>query len=417
MPALPKSSEEAVQAMEHVPGEYKKYLARTINSMYGQAIVFVSPRAQQAVQEAEVKFISADATFNIVPKIFYQFFSLMGEIKGQMLPLGYALMSGKEEGLYLAVVEELKLALGEQHFQPSQAVSDYEPAIGNALESHFPELTVTGCSFHFSKSLYGRIAKLHLTPLYYQDESFRSWARMLMSLPLLPPNLIKSVYKDLIKGQKDCPQWAQKGVRSFKKYVTSYWLERVKPEKLSVFQVERRTNNHLESYHRWLKGHIPPVSAKLNLWVFVSRLNDFISSMDLDFERLAGGLKVHRPMPRSRMAAEEQLKELKKSLLEGEISPLCYLVTAKATIGGKEQALAEQGGAESGEEDYESAEENDGDADKENTPPVCMICLAEPVKIILLPCAHAKFCIGCGSGLGVCPLCSAAVVQTIEVIL
>ena len=55
-----------------------------------------------------------------------------------------------------------------------------------------------------------------------------------------------------------------------------------------------------------------------------------------------------------------------------------------------------------------AAEEGDDDAS-------CVVCLARPRAVVLLPCRHLSLCALCAAGVSTCPMCRGAVEETMVV--
>lgn len=62
----------------------------------------------------------------------------------------------------------------------------------------------------------------------------------------------------------------------FMSYITSFWIERVGPERFSVCGDGRRTNNNVESWHRRLNQVMG--GAHLNFWEFVGEYHFILLS-------------------------------------------------------------------------------------------------------------------------------------------
>lgn len=79
----------------------------------------------------------------------------------------------------------------------------------------------------------------------------------IINLALLPPNLIASgldiiiaeVNKKFENNQPMLKNW-----KTFFKYFDKQWMQSVKPEYFSVYECVDRTNNYIESYHRYLNS-------------------------------------------------------------------------------------------------------------------------------------------------------------------
>ena len=45
----------------------------------------------------------------------------------------------------------------------------------------------------------------------------------------------------------------------------------------------------------------------------------------------------------------------------------------------------------------------------------CVVCLARPRAVVLLPCRHLSLCALCAAGVSTCPMCRGAVEETMVV--
>ena len=419
MPTIPHSPEDALAAMAEVPPAYRKHFKHGINSCHGTALVFYGDKAQAAVAEGSVDFVQIDATFATCPRIFAQLLTLMVEYKGVMVPAAFSLMTNKSQNLYYSVLEEFKVGLGSNgSLQPSHGICDYEAAIDNAMTFHFPDMRMMGCAFHYSQSIYRKIVKVKLKPLYFRSECFREWARMLMGLPHLPPDQIVSTYKEGLEPRTfDCLYWEQAAVRKLKRYMNKHWIRKVRPDRLSVFGMKRRTNNEQESFHRWLRVQVPPVSVKANFWSFLGLFNDLVDEVKLDYQRLSKGLQIKRDRSKQRLEEESRLEGLQSLLKDGKLDPLEYLRAVKCKVSVSETEAAVD--AEGDDDSDSSSDEEEGDEERANdhASSLCKTCWAAKVRVVVLPCGHAQLCTACAKGLKACPACGGAVAQVLEILL
>ena len=88
----------------------------------GTAILFISDLMLANLKLT--KSIKFDATFYVVPKIFYQLFTIFTTTDDNSFPCVHVLMSRKTEGLYRAVLE--KILEIELDLKPDDAIGDFE---------------------------------------------------------------------------------------------------------------------------------------------------------------------------------------------------------------------------------------------------------------------------------------------------
>ena len=134
--------------------------------------------------------IHSDGTFEICPELFFQFYVLFGTHgKGEnsrILPCGYFLLPGKNEEVYselfTALKEIIKPSLAPPEtpgLEPSVALTDFEPAVQNALIDAFPGIDIKGCFFHFKHAIHDWITQHGYKIDYNSNSSFRVWVDML----------------------------------------------------------------------------------------------------------------------------------------------------------------------------------------------------------------------------------------------
>jgi len=84
-----------------------------------------------------------DATFKVVPTVFYQLFTLFAAFTDAAFPVLYALMSRKTQALYTGVFEKVKELVPD--FSPTSAMADFQEASTAALQSVFGDVSISGC--------------------------------------------------------------------------------------------------------------------------------------------------------------------------------------------------------------------------------------------------------------------------------
>ena len=124
-----------------------------------------------------------DGTFKLVPKHFFQLFTIHAQKDGYIFPCVYALLQAKTEETYKRMLSEL-LKL-ESELNPKSIMVDFEKVAINALESNFLAC-VYGCFFHLTQSIYRRIQANGLATTYQLDRDFVLKLRMLSCLAFVP---------------------------------------------------------------------------------------------------------------------------------------------------------------------------------------------------------------------------------------
>jgi len=137
------------------------------------------------------------------------------------------------------------------------------------------KLKFHGCFYHFAQCIWKRIQKDSLAILYFSNDNFKKFVRMILALPFVKPEEIPMLFDHIVENNwpADVPE-NHVNLLQFLKYVYHNWIK-TNTEEWSVFHVmDHRTNNHLESRHsKLLKffGEHP------SLWDFLRLLIKFHS--------------------------------------------------------------------------------------------------------------------------------------------
>ncbi len=116
------------------------------------------------------------------------------------------------------------------------------------------------------------MGQLGLIPSVRQEDQKR-WLRHILAIPFLPANnMIVTVETHLTPNaffaESQLEPDEQNKIGHLFSYVCRFWLRRVGPAKLSVYDSRRRTNNDVESYHRNLGRRL---SIHSNVWTFLGK--------------------------------------------------------------------------------------------------------------------------------------------------
>lgn len=219
-----------------------------------------------------------------------------------MFPLAYILMEKKSEAAYIKLFEELKkFVLGEV----INVMTDYETALRNSIRKIYPGTSIHGCFFHFGQAVYRKGRALQL-PLY----SLGNMAlRMAMALPLLPVNDIDKGI-DLICNLLKHDEF-------------STYLQKWKRLFVSVYGLQHRTNNSVESFHHSLYSMVGRPHP--NVWVFVNMLKRMEHVKSCDLKRFENGVALPT-LPRAKYRKiTKKIEAAQKSFLEDNISITQFL--------------------------------------------------------------------------------------------
>ncbi|KAI9565308.1 hypothetical protein GHT06_009097 [Daphnia sinensis] len=226
-----------------------------VKTIAGEALVFLSPTLLPELSEATE--LQADATFRTVPGLFKQLFTIHITRGHLAFPFAYILMTRKSRILYDAVLEKVIDIFDELHPERYISVdlimSDYEAAIQGSMAAAFHGSQHVGCFFHYSQAIWRRIQKYGLQFAYTNRAVIAKYN-------------IKAYYHDVLRRESAV---IQAGIKQLNNYFLSYWIGEITPQVFSVFGLVNRTNNLVESWHRWLNDRMG--KSHLNVWDFICK--------------------------------------------------------------------------------------------------------------------------------------------------
>lgn len=267
-----------------------------------------------------------DGTFEVVPDMMRQLFTIFGRVHGVMVPLIFCVMNKKTRSAYDEFFYEL-MGLFCFHGldpRPKYILSDFEKASVASAKSFLPDTIFKGCYFHFGQIIWRRVLTLHLKPKYASDFEFATKIRMLKCLAFVPSNEISSYYEEirptLCEDSKKIGAWLSKnyirGPKNNKpQYETSFW---------SVYELLEeflpRTQNNVEAWHRRLQFVLHKRSG---LYALISGLQKEYINMMTSVQKAEAGILTKispaedRRESRIRKIIEERNARTKDSFLRG----------------------------------------------------------------------------------------------------
>ena len=382
IPGMPKSADEFSELLLHSRfSNIHKVTVRVDTNSVG--VIFMSNKMASLVKVC--KHISFDGTFYIVPKIFYQLFTIFCFYHEHTIPVIHILMTNKSEELYSACLKVVFEIIPD--FEPNFAVSDFEDAPRNAFQKQVPGIQITGCLFHYTQAIWNRVRKAGLVNIYRTNFDFIKWLRCIMALPLLPQKEISSTF--CLIGDQIIPNLSQSqdsNIRQLKKYIKKQWVLREK--NLSVFETPNATNNGAETYYKSLKSKIK--THRPNIWSFLDSLEEILCNFDLEYGRLEQGLQISCPGSKHHKENAMKRRVCREKLTNGTYTPLEYLIDVSSTVG---------------KQSYHATKENDfgdefhdeiSDEDEAGFDNICVVCLQTRQEThVLVPRGHGNLCGSC----------------------
>ncbi|XP_071747499.1 uncharacterized protein [Lepeophtheirus salmonis] len=294
-PPLPQSRKEIVfpEIMKSTPTGDKFLI---YDSGYGDEerfLIFATYRNLQILEKSINWF--CDSTFQMIPTIFYQLFTIHAYLNNYAIPCVYALLPNKTQATYTRLFQEISAI--NPCLSPQLVTTDFEMASMNALQSVFPDVQIKGCFYHLSQSIYRKIQENGLQDSYQNNPDFNINIRMLSAIAFVPVDQTIEVFEAL---SETMPDIGQPIIDYFEDtYIGRLQLQerRQEPSFLHTIWNVRdriidglsRNDNSVEGWYRHFQVNIG--SQHPNLWEFIDILHreqslndDVITRMMADYD-------------------------------------------------------------------------------------------------------------------------------------
>lgn len=234
-------------------------------------------------------------------------------------------MSGKKTELYKEIFDFIEKKLIQ--LKPAQFMTDFEAGLRKAINEFYPDAILYGCWYHFCSAVRRKFMSLDMYELISKVPAAKLIYRMILSVPLLPAELICKGY-NIVKEEATKKKLDKKFKKIFE-YFEQYWLEQVgffavemvliklasakcvfrfsnniyfhlicifpyqknKRNSISVAQLSMRTISSLESMHSMLNRSL---AQKKHFFKFVECLRVHESRKADNFFSLLNGLPATR---------------------------------------------------------------------------------------------------------------------------
>ena len=108
---------------------------------------------------------------------------------------------------------------------PKTISVDFEQAAFGAFRFHFPSTKTYLLPFHFSHAVYKKLCEIGLKTFYSNNEKFRKWVRLFMSLPFLKMDDIDETFDELKSDVADLGVESDNNkLKRFIAYLDNTWI-------------------------------------------------------------------------------------------------------------------------------------------------------------------------------------------------
>ena len=269
-------------------------------------------------------FKSADATFKICPKMFYQVLIFLAMVGGVYVTCMFAVMPNKTGNSYkkvFSMIFETFTNFGlDTEWRNHYFMMDFEIAMRNGVRSIFPNIRLIGCYFHFSQQIVKRMRKAGFQTSYSKNEKFNAFIRRVCSLPLVPTKFLSHVMTILFRRAEDCFESDERlggFCRNLLEYVQSTWTNGVfSVQDWNLFdsdcQIIPTTNNGNESENARLNVLF---ATHPQLYRFVLQVIEELDKTKIKLLDILDG-KIRRKQKETYKELQVEREASKKILLE-----------------------------------------------------------------------------------------------------
>jgi hypothetical protein len=165
-----------------------------------RTIIIGCPELLDGLARADVWL--ADGTFQVVPGIFFQLYSVHFNFCSGISPAAiYCLLPNKTGDTYRHILQELHRLIPLA--APRTILLDFERAAMNAFQQSYPDARIAGCYFHLCQSVIRRVNELGLKTDYENNDAVRMYVRCLAALAFVPPEDVLEAFELLTDGMPE----------------------------------------------------------------------------------------------------------------------------------------------------------------------------------------------------------------------
>ena len=215
----------------------------------------------------------SDGTFSVVPKPYYQLYTISAIENVHVFPIIFCLLKNKREETYNNLFKILKSLLGD--LSPSVIKTDFEAAAINAIRSSFHGVHLSTCLFHLGQALQRKLKDLNLFYLYKSNRVIKKYVKALAALIYVEEAQVPTTYAAL-KLNYDFPDIIsplyEYFFNNFISDITARFpltLWNMSSETLAEIP---KTNNAIEAWHMVFNSTFG--TSKNNFFVLLEKLKD-----------------------------------------------------------------------------------------------------------------------------------------------
>ena len=213
--------------------------------------------------------IYIDGTFKACPKSYYQILNFAGylpDIQG-IVPIFMIPVTSKTENIYNNIFRDIIYILKDNGINidkiSKKFMVDFEKSLINSIKKNFPNATIDGCFFHYSKLIW---TKARLLGLCTKDNL--KMTKILIFIFKLFPFIFADNRTEIFKKIKE--YYVNDKYKKLLAYYEKNWINSNYINYVDLAQEEylMRTNNYLERFHGLLNQSLETIHPKISYLIF-----------------------------------------------------------------------------------------------------------------------------------------------------
>lgn len=186
----------------------------------------------------------------------------------QIFPIVYVLMTRKTAEAYEAVFSYIEDNLFNMRL--AMFMADFEGGIRKAINNCYPDAILRGCWYHYSAAIRRKCLSLNLYDLITDHPEVRILFKMILNLPLLPPEKILEGFSITKNTARDGKLNQEFG--AVFKYFESFWLQLVGIPSIHIHISIHPSIHHISIHHSFI----------IHLFYQMNETHKFYSHIKLD---------------------------------------------------------------------------------------------------------------------------------------
>ncbi|XP_060844983.1 uncharacterized protein LOC132924597 [Rhopalosiphum padi] len=274
-----------------------------------------------------------DVTFRFIPSKpkAVQLMTMHFEVDNCSFPVIYCLMEDDSASSYFKAIKFIKECVLFDYC-PRNIFSDINSRIMTPLGYYFPTASIDFTWFQHNQMVYEQMIRFGYSSLIMDSGIAFKCLKMLMALPLLPPNKIVAGFEEVkayaYRMQVHIP-------RLFDYYLVN-WLHEVGTNNLSLYLKPTRTINNLEMFHKRLNRVF---RTKPTIWTFLSTIYNLNSTYFAEADRLIQGGIPTKSLRSELMYNNFKIRTHTHRLVEGNLMIKDFILLCSESLNSYEEHL------------------------------------------------------------------------------